>query len=61
MSYNRFWVFWFAEHAPKSTQDQFNKFGRLTPKNINEGGKIILKLLFLTRKQIFKKKQKKTK
>ena len=54
---NGFWVLWLAEHAPKSTQYECNKFGRLTTKNIREGQKIIMKLLFLTRKQIFRKKK----
>ena len=58
MSYNRFWVLWLAEHAPKSTQYQFNKFDCLTPKKIRERAKIILRLLFLTRKQIFRKANK---
>ena len=60
MSYNRFWVLWLAEHAPKSTQYQFNKFDCLTPKKNRERAKIILRLLFLTRKQIFKKETKST-
>ena len=37
-----------SEHAQKSTQYQLNKFGRLNPKNIRDGEKTILKLLFLS-------------
>ena len=39
MSYNRFWMLWLAEHAPKSTQYRLNKFGRLTPKIIRDAQK----------------------
>ena len=47
MSYNWFWMLWLAEHTSKSTQYRLSKFGRLTPKNIRDGEKIILKLIFL--------------
>ena len=57
MSYNRFWVLWLAEHAPKSTQYRLNKFGRLTPKNIRDGENIILELLFLSRRRILIKNE----
>ena len=48
MPYNRFWMLWLPEHAPKSTQYQFDKFDWVTPKNIWEGAKDILKLLTLS-------------
>ena len=57
MSYIWFWVQWLVEHAPKSVQYKFTKLGRLTATHPKEGAKIILKLLFLTRRPVFRKKQ----
>ena len=57
MSYVRFWVLWLAEHVRKSTQYWLNKFGPLTPKKITDGEKIILKLLFLSRRPVLIKSE----
>ena len=46
-----------SEHVPKSAQYQLNKFGRLNPKNIRDGEKIILKLLFLSLQQVLIKNE----
>ena len=45
-----FWVHWLPKHAPKAIKYRFTKFGRLTIRDPREGGKIILKSFFLTRK-----------
>ena len=39
-----------------SAKYQFTKFGRLTGRDFNDGAKIILRLLFLTRRSILEKK-----
>ena len=57
MSYIWFWVQWLVGHAPKSVQYKFTKLGRLTATHPKEGAKIILKILFLTRRPVFRKKQ----
>ena len=57
ISYFWFWVHWLAEHAPNSAKYQFIKFGRMTVKYPKKGAKIILKLLFLSRRRVLKKKQ----
>ena len=48
---------WLAEHAPKSQKYYFTEFWRLTARNISEGAKIILKLLFLTQRRVLRKNQ----
>ena len=64
-------MLWLVEHAPKCPKYQIIKFDRLTAINLSEVAKIILKLnflskerdniifmlLFLTQKQVFRKKQ----
>ena len=57
MTYIWFWVHWLAEHAPKYAQYQFTRFVRLTVRDPKEGAKIILKLLFVTRKRVLIKNQ----
>ena len=57
ISYFWFWVHWLKEHAPNSAKYQFIKFGRMTVKYPKKGAKIILKLLFLSRRRVLKKKQ----
>ena len=52
-----FWVHWLVEHPPKSVKYRFAKFGPLTGNDSKEGGKIILRLLFLTRRQVLIKSQ----
>ena len=41
MTYIWSWVYWLEEHASKSGQYRFTKFGRLTGRDPNEGAKII--------------------
>ena len=40
---------------PKSVKDQFTKPCRLTSRDLREGSKSILKLLYLTRRHVLKK------
>ena len=59
MTYISFWVHWLTEHAPKSAKYQFTKFGRLTVRGPKARAKPfegeILRLLFLTRRRVFRK------
>ena len=57
MSHISSWVNWLAEHTPKPTQYQFAKFGPLIGRGPKEGAKIVLKLLFLTRRRLLTKNQ----
>ena len=57
MFYIWFWVHWLAEQAQKSVQYQFTKLGRMTATYFKEGVKIIWKFVFLSRKQVIRKKQ----
>ena len=50
-------VHWLIEHAPISGKYGFTKFGRLTGTGPKEGAKIILQLLFLTRRRVLTKTQ----
>ena len=47
---------WLLEQARMSAKYQFTKFGRLTGRDFNDGAKIILRLLFLTRRSILERK-----
>ena len=49
-----------VEHVPKSSKCQFTKYGRLTTRDPKEGVKTILKLFFVTLKQILRKKKTKS-
>ena len=57
MFYIWFWVHWLAEQAQKFVQYQFTKLGRITSTDFKEGVKIIWKFVFLSRKQVIRKKQ----
>ena len=57
ITYIWFWVHWLAEHAPKFDQYRFIKFGRLTGRDPKEVAKLILQLLFPTRRRVLIKKQ----
>ena len=64
-------MLWLVEHAPKSPKYQIINFDQVTAINLsevakiilklnflsNERGNIILNLLFLSQKQVFRKKQ----
>ena len=50
-------MYWLAEHPTKYGKDEFIKVGRMTPTDPKEEAKIILKFLFVTRKRVFRKKQ----
>ena len=50
-------MYWLAEHPTKYGKDKFIKVGRMTPTDPKEEAKIILKFLFVTRKRVFRKKQ----
>ena len=52
MSYIGFFVHWLAEHTPR-----FIKFGGLTGRDPKEVAKLILQLLFPTRRRVLIKKQ----
>ena len=60
MSYNRFWMLWLAEHAPKSTQYRLNKFGRLTPKIIRDAQKDYFEVTLSKSTASFNEKRKST-
>ena len=71
MTYIWFLVLWLVEHAPKSPKYQIINFDQVTAINLSEvakiilklnflskeRGNIILKLLFVSQKQVFRKKQ----
>ena len=46
-----------VSRAPKSVKKGFTKFGRLARRVLREGAKIVLKLLFLTRRRLLTKNQ----
>ena len=52
MTFICFWVHWFAAPARKAAKDQVTKFDQLTGRDLRQGAKIILKLLFLTRREV---------
>ena len=47
---------WLAENAPKSAEDEFTKPCRVTARHIKEDEEIILKLFYLARSLVFKRK-----
>ena len=49
MAHIQFWVHRLAEQALKFVKYRFSKFGRLTSRDHREGGKVILKLFFLSK------------
>ena len=57
MTYILFWVHWLAGHALKLVKHRSTKFGRLTRRDHREGAKIILQVLFLTRRRVTIKNQ----
>ena len=57
MSEIQFWVPWLEDKSPKSVEDWSAKHCKLTKKDLNEEGKHILKLLFLTWGQVLREKQ----
>ena len=57
ITYFWFWVYCLIGHPPKSCEYTFTKFGRLTGRHPLEGAKIILRLLFLTRRRVSIKNQ----
>ena len=50
-------VYWLAGHALKSVKYKFVKFDQPTASDPKEGAKIILRLLFLTRRRVLIKNQ----
>ena len=57
LCYFWFWVHWLTQHTPKFVKYKFTTFGRLNVRDPREGAKIILKLLFLTRRRLLMKNQ----
>ena len=57
MSFIWYWMYWLAGHPTKYSKYEFIKVGRMTPTDPKEEAKIILKFLFVTRKRVFRKKQ----
>ena len=57
MTYVWFWVHLLAQHTPKSVEYRFNKFAGLIGRDLKEGAKIILQLLFLTQRRVLIKNQ----
>ena len=57
MTYVWVWMHWLEEHGPKSGNYWFTKFIWLTVRDHRKGAKIILKLLFLSRRQVLIRKQ----
>ena len=45
----------FADHAPKYVKDRFTKVCRLIPRELREGTKTVLNLLFLPRRKVLRK------
>ena len=48
---------WFLEHTTTAANYQSAKFGRVSARDPREGEKIILQLLFLTRRSLLRKIQ----
>ena len=60
MTYIWYLLHWLAHHGLKSAEDQATKLDRLTGRDIVQGAKIILKLLFLIQRGVLWSKTKNT-